>query len=152
MDNYLNSNSDLNSNLNPDFNSDNNMTDENNFQIYKQKLQESVKEYLELDDQVDAINKVLRDKRKRRKDLTEFILSCMKQFEINNMNTKNGKLIYNITNSKAPLNKNNLTKALGNYFNDENRGNEATNYVMENRERIQKVNLKRMKIKNQTPN
>ena len=55
MDNYLNNNSDLNSNLNPDLNSDNNMTDENHFQIYKQKLQESVKEYLELDDQVDAM-------------------------------------------------------------------------------------------------
>ena len=143
MDNYLNNNSELNT----DINSDNNMAEENNFQIYKEKLQESVKEYLELDDHIDAINKVLRDKRKRRKELSEFILSCMKQFEINNMNTKNGKLIYNITHSKAPLNKVNINKALGSYFNDENRGVEATNYVMENRERIEKVNLKRMKIK-----
>ena len=42
MDNYLNNNSELNT----DINSDNNMSEENNFQIYKEKLQESVKEYL----------------------------------------------------------------------------------------------------------
>ena len=46
------------------------------------------------------------------------ILKCMKQFEINNMNTSNGKLIYSVTNTKAPLNRKNLVKVIQLFINN----------------------------------
>ena len=68
----------------------------------------------------------------------------MKQFEINNMNTSNGKLIYSVTKTKEPLTRKSLLRTLNVYFNDNNdKANELSKFVMENRKQIEKVQLKR---------
>ena len=41
----------------------------------------------------------------------------MKTFEVDNMNTKNGRLIYSVSKQKKPLNKDNIIKGLNVYFN-----------------------------------
>ena len=64
------------------------------FQFFKDKLKNEVKEYLELDDQIKAINKALKERREKKKKLSESILENMKGFNIDFMNTKNGKLTY----------------------------------------------------------
>ena len=117
---------------------------ENEFQFCKEKLQESVKEYLNIDDQITALNKAVRERRANKKKLSEGILGLMKQFEINNMNTSNGKLIYSVTKTKEPLTRKSLLRTLNVYFNDNNdKANELSKFVMENRKQIEKVQLKR---------
>ena len=90
----------------------NNDGEQKDFQFYKENLQSSVKEYLSLDDQIKALNKAVKERRDRKKKLSESILSLMKQFEINNMNTSNGKLVYSVTKTKEPLNRKSLTRTL----------------------------------------
>ena len=72
----------------------------------------------------------------------------MKKFEIDNMNTKSGRLIYSTTKSKKPLNKKNLISGLAIYFNSEEQATRATKVVLENRETVEKVKLKRTINKN----
>ena len=67
----------------------------------------------------------------------------MKQYDINFMNIKGGKLIYSVTKNKAPINKENITKSLSNYFNNNQRANEVCKYIFDNREKIEKVKLKK---------
>ena len=122
-------------------------TDEKEFQFYKDDLKTNVKEYLDIDDQIKALNKAVKARRDRKKKLSESILKTMKQFEINNMNTSNGKLIYSVTKQKAPLTKKNLLNCLSLYYNNSDKANEVSNYVMENRPQIEKVSLKRKKLK-----
>ena len=121
----------------------NNNGEQKDFQFYKENLQSSVKEYLSLDDQIKALNKASKERRDRKKKLSESILSLMKQFEINNMNTSNGKLVYSVTKTKEPLNRKSLTRTLNIYFGSSDKANELSKFVMENRKQIEKVQLKR---------
>ena len=121
----------------------NNDGEQKDFQFYKENLQSSVKEYLSLDDQIKALNKAVKERRDRKKKLSESILSLMKQFEINNMNTSNGKLVYSVTKTKEPLNRKSLTRTLNIYFGSSDKANELSKFVMENRKQIEKVQLKR---------
>jgi hypothetical protein len=121
----------------------NNDGEQKDFQFYKENLQSSVKEYLSLDDQIKALNKAVKERRDRKKKLSESILSLMKQFEINNMNTSNGKLVYSVTKTKEPLTRKSLHRTLNIYFGSSDKANELSKFVMENRKQIEKVQLKR---------
>ena len=128
---------------------DNNMDNLNqqDFQFLKEKLQSAVKEYLELDDAISALNKAVNERRKKRKQISEFILESMGKYEINNMNINKGKLVYQEKEVKVPLNKKNLIITLNKYFRNEEKAFEVTDYVMENRDKVKKVKLKRTTYK-----
>ena len=53
------------------------------------------------------------------------------------MNINGGKLIYSVSKNKSPLNKSNITNILTKYFDNNNiKGAEVCNYILENREKI----------------
>ena len=60
----------------------------------------------------------------------ESILENMKKFQIDFMNTKNGKLTYATSKRKEPLNKKNLITGLNNYFNNEDESNFKDNLII----------------------
>jgi hypothetical protein len=116
---------------------------EQEFQFCKDQLKINVKMYLDMDDQIKALNKAIVERRKKKNELSEEILGTMKKFEIDNMNTKNGKLIYSTTKSTKPLNKNNLITGLNLYFQDEDKAKNVSKIVLNNREKVEKVKLRR---------
>ena len=118
------------------------MSDED-FQFYKLQLKNNVKLYLDLDDQIKALNKAVSERRKEKKKLSETILTTMKSFEIDNMNTKNGRLIYNVTKRSKPLNKTNLISGLDIYFKNVDKSKEISKIILDNREVVEKVQLRR---------
>ena len=118
------------------------------FLINKQALQQNVKDYLEIDDQIKALNKAIKERRQKKTELSNEILVTMKKFEINNMNTKNGKLIYAVSKSKKGLNTKSLIKGLNLYFKDELKATEVGKIVMDSREVVEKVSLRRTINKN----
>ena len=118
------------------------MTDQE-FQFCKEQLKTNVKNYLEMDDQIKALNKAIVERRKKKNELSEEILGTMKKFEIDNMNTKNGKLIYSSSKSTKPLNKSNLISGLNLYFKDEDKAKNVSKLVLDSREKVDKVKLRR---------
>ena len=118
------------------------------FQFCKEELKGNVKQYLEIDDQIKALNKAISERRKTKKKLSEEILSTMKNFEIDNMNTKNGRLIYSVRKATKPLNKKNLISGLNIYFKDEDKSTEVSKVVLDNRETVEKISLRRTINKN----
>ena len=118
------------------------MTDQE-FQFCKEQLKSNVKMYLDIDDQIKALNKAIVERRKKKNELSEEILLTMKKFEIDNMNTKNGKLIYSTTKSTKPLNKSNLITGLNLYFQDEDKAKNVSKIVLDNREKVEKIKLRR---------
>ena len=124
---------------------------DNEFQFYKDELKNNVKQYLEIDDQIKALNKALTEKRKQKTKLSENILTTMKKFEIDNMNTKNGRLVYAVSKNTSSLNKKNLISGLNIYFNDKDKADQATQVVLKNRPMVEKVKLKRIVNKNKSP-
>ena len=98
---------------------------QNEFQFYKEQLQKDVKQYLEIDDQIIALNKAIRERRKTKNKLSNDILDVMKKIEVDNMNTKNGQLIYSVTKKKNP------SIGLLNIGSEDNKGNEVVKKTFE---------------------
>ena len=78
------------------------------------------------------------------RDTLRMFKSEVQKFEIDNMNTKNGKLVYSKTTAKKGLNKQNLLSGLLLYFqNNEDTAKDACTLIMENRPKVEKISLKR---------
>jgi hypothetical protein len=122
---------------------DNKTMSDDEYQFYKEELKTNVKEYLDLDDQIKALNKAVKERRDRKKKISEEILDNMKKFEIDCMNTKNGKLIYSESKRKENLNKKNLITGLNTFFNDEDKSKEVSKIVLDSRKEVVKVTLRR---------
>jgi len=123
------------------------VTDEE-FQFYKDKLQSNVKEYLELDEQIVALKKAVKERNDSRKKLSEEILDIMKKIDINHMNIKDGKLVSKVTNNFKSLTQRSLNDSLQNIFkNDDEALQKAFNTILENREKVEKITLKHVKNK-----
>ena len=123
------------------------ITDEE-FQFYKEKLQSNVKEYLELDEQIVALKKAVKERNDSRKKLSEEILDIMKKIDINHMNIKDGKLVSKVTNNFKSLTHRSLNDSLQNIFkNDDEALQKAFNTILENREKVEKITLKHVKNK-----
>ena len=118
--------------------------DENKFQFLREKLKKEVKAYIEIDDKIKALAKAQKEYRKTKENLSHSILDSMKKFEINDMNIKSGKLIYNERITKKTLNRKNLITGLTSYFKEDiDRAKDCSEYVLAKREDITKVTLKR---------
>ena len=120
-----------------------NIMSEEEFQFFKDQLKKEVKEYLEIDDQIKALNKAIRERRDKKKKLSDNILVNMKKFQIDFMNTKNGKLVYTESKRKENLNKKNLLTGLNEFFNDEEKSKVVSQIVLDNRSEVKKVTLRR---------
>lgn len=113
------------------------------FQFYKDNLKDNVKEYLDIDDQIKALNKAIIERRKQKSKLSADILTMMNKFEIDNMNTKNGRLIYSVSNTSKPLSKKNLVDGLNIYFKNEDTAKSVSQIVLDSRPTVEKITLKR---------
>jgi hypothetical protein len=111
--------------------------------LAREEFSNNVKDYLELEEQISKLNIALRERRTKLKALSNMIIKNMEQNDIHHINIKNGVLVYKNDTVYKGLNKKNLMNGLSIYFNnDEQKTHEATNTVMENRERLNKIRLK----------
>ena len=111
---------------------------------FKKKLKLAVSEYLELDNQIVTLTKAVRERKKKKEQLSKVILNAMKNNEIQEMNLKQDKLVYCVSQHKTPMNKDYLNNVLQNYFNNEKKAEDVLTHIIENRSRIEKVRLKRV--------
>ena len=112
-------------------------------QFFKQKLKESVKEYLNIDNEINTLQASIKERKKKKEELSAFILGAMKSNEIQQMNINNEKLVYSVSSCKAPLNKNYLNNVLTNYFNNHDKTLDVINHILTNRQKVEKVKLKK---------
>ena len=110
-------------------------------------LLENVKIWLNIDNEIRMLQKEIRDRRKRKKELTKELVGVMKNHDIEQVNIPDGKLIYTKRKIKAPLSKKHLLLSLSNYFaNDPRIVSELSKYIMDSRLEKEKENIQR-KIK-----
>ena len=111
---------------------------------FKMKLKAAVKDYLDLDNQIITLQKAIRERKKKKDELSKVILGAMKNNEIQQMNLKQDKLVYCVSQHKKPMNKEYLNHVLNNYFNNEEKASDVLTHIFENRQRTEKVRLKRV--------
>ena len=103
--------------------------------------------WLDHDDKIRQHRNDIKKINQNKKKLTETIIHFMEKYEVKDLTTSNGDLKYSVRNKKK-LNKETLLKALSAYFQDEEKGIDATKYVMDNIPTAYIPYIKRTKKKN----
>ena len=100
----------------------------------KQELITNVKEWLTLEEEIKILQKQMREKRKRKKELNEMLINIMKANDIECFDTNNGKLLHVVNKAKKPLTKKFLISTLENYYqNDIEKAKELSEFILNNR-------------------
>lgn len=139
--------------MNPVANVQANESSQNNTQIAlsnndMSQAQQVIKEWLSIDDEIEKLNKALRERKKKKKELQEFITEFMKSKEIPHFNINDGQLILTETKQKKPLSKVLLFSLCNKYFNNNsNQANNFVDFIQDNRGTLTRNKLKRKKNK-----
>ena len=112
-------------------------------------LLQNVKSWLTIDNEIRALQKEIKERRKMKKQLTTDLMTTMKSNDIDALNVPDGELIYNKTKTKAPLSKKHLLSSLTQYFKGDKRMiDELTKFIMETRAEKEKESIRRKIKKN----
>ena len=113
----------------------------------KEQLISNVRNWITLDNEIKQLQKLAKEKRKEKKELTTNLVEIMKTNDIQCFDIKDGKLMYTQNKIRAPLSKKHLLKCLSDYFkNDSEKILKLSKFIMDSREEKVKENIKR-KIK-----
>lgn len=82
----------------------------------KELLVNTIKEWVAINNKMSEIQKLLKDLRGKKKQLSDSLIKIMENNEIDGIDINNGKLVYRKNKVKAPINKDYLLKMLDNYF------------------------------------
>jgi hypothetical protein len=118
---------------------------DDNFEFVEFK--ENVKEWLTLDDDIITLQKAIKERKTRKVNLTSKIMSFMDEYKLNDLNTNNGKIKFTKSMYTKPLNKQYLISKLADYLRDSTKGEKAALFIMENREKTEKCQLRRVGAK-----
>jgi hypothetical protein len=114
-----------------------------------ESFKQSVKEWVLINDQISDMRKVIAERNKRKKELTQYIILFMKdnEKEICNLG-ENGILHMKKQKTQATLNKEHLVKWMSSYFNDTDKAEEVTKFLFEKKkeESTEKEVLKRSNV------
>lgn len=106
-----------------------------------------VKQWIDCDNFIRRARELTREKRKLRDELNTTITRFMLQYNIEDLNTKEGRIRCKARTVKAPLSTKTVKGRLDEYFkNDDHKREDVLHKVFEERETVQRVALRRLKI------
>ena len=107
------------------------------------QFKELVVEYIKLDDIIRKKNDEIKEIKKDRKTLEEYILESMEKLEESVIDISDGKLRLNSTKTKSTLKQNHIEEALKELTKDGIKAQEMTKFILEKRPFVERKNLKR---------
>jgi len=110
----------------------------------KEELVEHIKEWIQIDNEIKMLQKEIKERRNRKKELSASLLDIMKDNEIDCFDINDGKLLYNQTKVRSSLSKKHLVSCLLQYFdNDKEQAIELSQHILNSREVKVKETIKR---------
>jgi len=107
-------------------------------------FKKNVRDWLEMDEKIKALEKEIREMKKvRNKQLEPKITGFMRSYNISDLNTESGKLRCNERNTKAPVNKKTIQESLQKVLSME-QATTAMDEIYLNRQVITKYTLSRV--------
>ena len=100
----------------------------------KDQLVSSIRDWIQVDNEMRSIQDRLKILRKSKKNITDNLVKVMKTNEIDCFDINDGKLIYSKTKVKKPINKEYLTKTLALYFeNNDEKVDQLSKFLLDQR-------------------
>ena len=115
---------------------------QNEINYFKEKVQR----WVNIDKQIDVLEKQLKDLKKvRNKELEPEITKFMVDHNVKDLNTETGKLRCQERKTKKGINKVNIKKNLSKYLTEQDKLDEAINDIWLNREEVISYKIKKLK-------
>ena len=115
---------------------------QNEINYFKEKVQR----WVNIDKQIDVLEKQLKDLKKvRNKELEPEITKFMVDHNVKDLNTETGKLRCQERKTKKGINKVNIKQNLSKYLTEQDKLDEAINAIWLNREEVISYKIKKMK-------
>ena len=110
----------------------------------KELLIATIKEWIEINNRLNEVMKVAKEYRAKKKQLTDSLVTIMKNNEIDCFDINNGKIMYSKNNVKKPITKKHLLNCLSNYFDDVSgiNSDNVVQFILDNREIVIKDNIR----------
>lgn len=106
-----------------------------------------VKKWIEYDNFIKKAKQVIKDKKKIRDDLNKIIIKFMCKYNIEDINTKEGRIRCKTSVVKPAVTQKVVKQRICDYFKDnENKKEEILHKIYEKCEEVEKVSLRRLKI------
>ncbi len=112
------------------------------------ELIETVKNWLEIDNQIKTLQKETKQRRDIKKELTQKLVHIMKEKDLDFMNITGGQIVRTQTKTKSPLSKKHLLTTLLTYFkHDPTIATNLGKFILDTRQEKIKENIKKKIIK-----
>ena len=110
----------------------------------KEELVNTIKEWVTVEKEMKLLSKELKQRRQRKKELTNSLCETMKENEIDCFDISDGKIIYTQNKVKAPISKKHLLSCLTKFFEQKPNDNSAeiAEFILESREIKIKDNIR----------
>lgn len=109
------------------------------------KLIISIKHWVQIDDKVRKLKEEIKELNDEKKEHEEVVLTELSKMDEQVINISDGKLRRNITKTQAPLKKEEIQKTIYEFTKNEQKTFEIIEKIMTSRQVTEKVNLKRLK-------
>lgn len=109
----------------------------------KEVLVKTVKEWMDLENDIKKIQKDMKLKKDIKKKISEKLVEIMKTNEIDCLDISDGKIVYTKNNIKSSLSKKHILDCLSKYFkdNEDIKPEDVTSFILENRTTKVKENI-----------
>ena len=115
----------------------------------KEQIIENIKQWIKYDNEMHTLQNEIKIRKKAKAELTQNLISIMKEQDIDSFNINNGSLELKQKTIKKPISKKMLLNVLNNFFEgDEEKSQHLQQYIHENRETTVKENIVRKSDKN----
>ena len=110
----------------------------------KGQLINAVKEWVKLDNEIRSIQKIQKDKKKEKEEISKSLMDIMKDNEIDCFDLKDGQICYDKKTVKKPITKKSLFDVLTKYYEgDIHEANNVKDFIINNREETVKESIVR---------
>lgn len=114
--------------------------------ISLEEFKNYVRKWLEIDNFIKKAQDVIKEKKKSRDDIAQLITRFMCKYNIEDLNTKEGRIRCKVNHVKAPINQKLIKQRINEYIDNEDKKQELLSKIYEEREVSEKVSLRRLKI------
>jgi hypothetical protein len=100
-------------------------------------LVKTIQDWVRLDNEIRQLKKEEQKRKDDQKKLSENLIDIMRKNKIDEVDIKNGKLVYSKKNVKKPITTKNLLSILSKFYKgDISKANEVNEFIIDNREEV----------------
>lgn len=115
-------------------------------ELMLEEFKKNVQNWMTYDNQMKRLAAASKQLKQKKNELNEKILDFMSKYNIEDLNTKEGVIRYKKTYIKQPLTQKLIKEKLNDMFKDNETDLERINEIFNNREKVEKTSLRRLKL------